>query len=395
MIGRKLMAVCGLCAMAAGCDGGWEDTPPGFMVSDSSGVAVAENRWDETAVTTWELSESPLLRLGSEVAGAPDLFGRIVQASLDPRGALWVVDASSLEIRVFNVPSGEHRFTVGGHGQGPGEFESVHLLGLDDNHAWIWDQSLRRLTTFTLSGSLSDVRPVGQDLELAPRLHSRTASGTFVAQFPQHLGRPVTEGMIVQDTIRIWEFAAEAGESELLAQRAGPIFHFAGGAQHSVPFADGARFAARDRWVVLTHPEGLPTLEVLEEGRLARRIHLARERSPVTTEALDSLRAITGSGGATGAGERLPVPRLAPAWQEVRIGPDGSILALHNYWLNFWMPDARQSWDVFDHAGRFRGLLNLPLGSSLLDVGGEYLVLSESQEGAGPGIAVHAVPPWR
>lgn len=392
--GRRVATILGLCVVAIGCDAGGPETSEGFVVSDSSGVAVVENRWDEAAVTTWEPSEPPILRLGSERDGAPDLFGSVAQVTLDSRGHVWVMDGFSAEARVFDVPSGEHLFTVGGRGEGPGEFDSLHLLGLDGAHAWIWDQNLGRLTSFTLAGEFMGVRRVGQEEEVTPRLHSRTAKGTFVAQFPQLLGRAVTEGMIVRDTIRLWEFAEEEGESELLAQRAGATFYFAGGTQRSVPFADGARFAARDRWVVLTDPEGSPKLEVLEEGQLARRIHLARERSPVTTEALDSLRAITGSGGTTPAGEQLPVPRLAPAWQEVRIGQDGSIFALQNYWLNFWMPDVRQVWDVFDPEGRFRGQLDLPRGTSLLEVGGEFLVLGETPEGSGPRIAFYEAPEW-
>lgn len=394
MTGRTLVTAAGLCAVASGCDSGLPETRQAFFVFDSSGVAVAENRWDEAAVTAWELSEPPILRLGSELAGAPDLFGRIDQASLDSRGHLWVVDGLSADVRVFDVHSGEYRFTVGGRGQGPGEFGSVHLLGFDHTHAWIWDRDLGRLTAFTLAGELGEVRPIGLERERTPRLFSRTARGTFLAQFPQVLTRNITEGMTVQDTIRIWEFAADVDEAELLAQRPSVVWHFGGGTQRQVPFTDGARFAARDRWVVLTDPEGSPNIEVLEDGRPVRRIHLYRERSPVKTEALDSLLAMMGFSGVAGAEDRVPVPRLAPAWQAVRIGQDGSILALHHVGLDFWMPDARQVWDVFDNQGRLKGLLILPAGTSLLEVGGEYLVLGETPEGGGPRIVVHEVPGW-
>jgi hypothetical protein len=68
MTGRTLVTAAGLCTVASGCDSGLPETRQAFFVFDSSGVAVAENRWDEAAVSAWELSEPPILRLLASIS---------------------------------------------------------------------------------------------------------------------------------------------------------------------------------------------------------------------------------------------------------------------------------------------------------------------------------------
>ncbi|TVP59451.1 MAG: hypothetical protein EA351_01555 [Gemmatimonadales bacterium] len=395
MIRRSQLVVGALLALVSGCEPGSSYGGERFVVSDSAGVVLAENAWSEERLSDWEPVEPPIVRLGSERADAPDLFGRVGQVYLDPRGNLWIVDVMSAEARVFQIPSGEHLFTVGGRGEGPGEFRAVRLLGFDDTRAWIWDQDLSRLTVFTLDGEFMEVRPLGRDLETTPRLHSRTAHGTFVASLPQFLTRDVTDGMNVRDTIRLWEFEAEIAEAGLLAERPGVVWHFSDEAQHQVPFTDGVHFAARDRWVVVTDPEGSPELEVLEEGRVVRRVRLGREPTQLTSEDIETFLEVTGASRRGVRAERLPIPRFAPAWSSVQIGQDGSILALHHWGLDMGTPDARAVWDVFDPDGRLRVSIRLPQGTSLLEFGREYLILQESPEGEGPRVAVYAFPEWR
>jgi len=393
-IGRRLAVIGGLLVFASGCDADSPESGTGFVVSDSAGVVIAENHSDEESLMVWEPKEEPILRLGSERAEAPDLFGRVAQADLDPRGNLWIVDGMSAEVRVFEVPSGEYLFTVGGRGEGPGEFRSLRLLGFDDTRAWIWDQDLGRVTVVTLGGEFVEVRALGRDRAITPRLLSRTPHGTFITQLPQTFTGEVTDRMNVRDSVRLWEFETEVAEAELLAERPGVMWHFTEGAPFQVPFTDGGRLAARDRWVVLTDPEGSPELEVLEEGLVVRRIRLKRERSPVRPGDVESHLEATGASRQGVTASRLPVPALAPAWSWVQIGRDGSILALHHLGTDLGNPDARWTWDVFDPEGQLRALLRLPERTSLLEFGGGYLILLESPEAAGPRVAVHEVPEW-
>jgi hypothetical protein len=393
---RRTLTLTGVVwALAVGCEPQSLDRGEHFVVADSAGVLIAENAWSNASISDWEPEEPPIMRLGSERADAPDLFGRVSQAVLDPQGNLWVVDLMAAEARVFDVPTGEHLFTVGGRGRGPGEFLTVHLLGFDETRAWVWDQNLGRLTVFTLEGEFLEVQVPGRDREMTPRLLARTPAGTFITTLPQILSRAVTDGMNVRDTIRLWEFETDVNEAGLVAERAGVIWHFGGGGQLQVPFTDGGRFAARDRWVVFTDPEGTPELEVFEGGRLVRRIRVRRALRPVTDQAVATHLEVTGATRSGVDAARLPIPRFAPAWGWLQVGEDGSILAMHHWGLDMGASGARAIWDVFDPEGRLQASIRLPEGTGLLEFGREYLVLTESIEGAGPGLAVYPVPEWR
>lgn len=89
--------------------------------------------------------------------GSARAFHRVRTPFLTDEGELVVPTAGSGKIRVFG-PGGELRRTLGGSGQGPGEF--VWLDGAwargDTIEAWDWKQ--RRLTRFLPDGSVEVVR---------------------------------------------------------------------------------------------------------------------------------------------------------------------------------------------------------------------------------------------
>jgi dihydrofolate reductase len=146
-LGSRLVPAAFLvCAGEAGTEA------PTVVVSDSAGVVIVEH--PGPADHHRRLDAEPLLRLGSEAEGAPDFFGRINTAHLDSRGDLWVVDGTSSELAVFALPDGERRFTLGGRGDAPGEFQLPHPTGFDEGGTWIWDQSPGRLTVVGLDGEL-------------------------------------------------------------------------------------------------------------------------------------------------------------------------------------------------------------------------------------------------
>ncbi|MCE2399079.1 MAG: hypothetical protein J4F34_08660 [Gemmatimonadetes bacterium] len=89
---------------------------------------------------------------GSEKEG-PELFGGVGTARFHPNGALWIADSQAQEIRVFDPDSGAHLFTIGGLGDGPGEFRQIRFLGFDgEGNAFLYDHEHRRLSVFSGSG---------------------------------------------------------------------------------------------------------------------------------------------------------------------------------------------------------------------------------------------------
>ena len=107
--------------------------------------------WDANPGTRWRLVES--LRIGSATEGGPDAFGDAAFATVDALDRLWIVDSQANEVRVFD---GEGRFvrTVGGRGEGPGEFMGLGgVLHGPDGEMWAEDDLLDRYEIFDTAGA--------------------------------------------------------------------------------------------------------------------------------------------------------------------------------------------------------------------------------------------------
>jgi hypothetical protein len=359
-----------------------------FVLSDSAGIEVALNRPGVGTVPTLQL-EDPLLRLGSEVGGSPEFFGQINSLHLDPNGNLWVADIMSSELRVFAVPSGEHLFTVGRRGEGPGEFVMPMPIGFDEDGAWVWDRQLGRLTVFTLDGEFVEVQSVVTREQVVPQLLHRSRRGTFVGRLPQRFSGPLRDGLLIHDTVRVWEFDGFDVEPELLVKREGMTWIYGSGVQAPVPFTGDSRFEVRDDRLVATDPSGAPVLDVIEGGRLERRIKVERDREAVTRELIDEEvegRRVSEQAAALLRARLpdLPVPEFIPTWEWIRLSPLTHVFALRHGTLL-----GGERWDVFDSDGRLVRVISLPDGAHLMEVGEQFLVVLEMPEMTGARIAVY------
>ncbi len=388
---RMVVGVLLLAGLGVGCTEPDRVSVEAFVQSDSAGIEIALNRPDLGTIPTIELDD-PVLRIGSEGEGDPDFFGQINSLHLDPAGNLWVADITTAELRVFSVPSGEHLFSVGGRGEGPGEFGMPVPIGFDETNVWVWDQPLGRLTVFTLDGRLVEVRSVVTGQDVVPRLLHRTRRGTFVGRIPEVLSGPVSDGMIIQDTVRVWEFDGFTREPELLVEREGRSWIYASGVQAPVPFTGDSRFDVRDDRLVTTDPTGAPVLDVIEKARLERRIQVERSREVVTRESLEEeVEGPTLSQPAAALLRArlldLPVPDLLPSWEWIRLSPMGHVFALHHGRLL-----AGERWDAFDPDGRLALVVSLPYGAHLMEIGEQFLVVLEMPEMTGPQVSLHSFP---
>ncbi len=155
----RLVLVTGL---AAACD---QDSAAGggdllTAIDTVDGVVRVTNTG---APPQWQIV--PVVSIGPESlteAGAPEEFGRVSAAALDPAGNVFVADIGNLEVRVFGL-DGVHRRTFGREGEGPGEFRSLYSL------AWVED---RLLTLDPHSGRIGEFSAEGEWLG-----QRRTAGG--------------------------------------------------------------------------------------------------------------------------------------------------------------------------------------------------------------------------
>lgn len=128
------------------------DTLPGgrIEVRHANGGA-----WD--AETAWRLEED--LRLGTATGEGPEQFAEIRDVRSDSRGRIYVLNGASNEARVFH-PDGTHVHTIGGEGEGPGEFSFPMGMALTPGDTlWVTDIGAGRYSAFGPSGTFLRSHP--------------------------------------------------------------------------------------------------------------------------------------------------------------------------------------------------------------------------------------------
>jgi len=145
--------VLGAAICAAACSEGarWEAET---TVVDSAGVEIVTSdplHSDATCI----LGDGPILVLGAIEGEDPYLFHQIRDAARLSDGSVAVVDGGSREVRVFSG-TGEHLRSMGGAGEGPGEFRGPWLLWvLPGDTLWASDYMPWRFNVFSPLGGFS------------------------------------------------------------------------------------------------------------------------------------------------------------------------------------------------------------------------------------------------
>lgn len=134
-----------LLCLAAACG---SDAVPGptSTTRDSAGVTIVENQ--EVIPPNgggWSLAAGPTLVIGSTESLDDSGLYRVRGALRLPDGRIAVANDGSGEIKLFGV-NGAQLESLGGVGEGPGEFSSVLLMGLLGDSLVILDRRLRRVS---------------------------------------------------------------------------------------------------------------------------------------------------------------------------------------------------------------------------------------------------------
>ena len=114
--------LCGVLVPLAACGDNGEPLSTPTQFTDSAGIAIVTNSPSAAAYAT--IAPEPVLSIGSVDGPDQEVFGRIASVQLDDAGNFIVADGQAGEIRVFNA-TGDHLHTVGGAGEGPGEFRAL------------------------------------------------------------------------------------------------------------------------------------------------------------------------------------------------------------------------------------------------------------------------------
>ena len=364
---------------------------------DSAGVAIVRNA--DGPLVRGELVQPARLVVGSEEEG-PELFGSVGTTRLSDTGSLWIQDGQTQEIRVFDSGSGAHLFTIGGRGDGPGEFRMSGFLGFDaGGSAYVYDLRHRRLSVFSESGELLRSHLMPSTLGSRPRPQHVTRTGTILGHLPRLMERAPASGSTVRDTARVWTMPLDGTAPALLWEAPSVLWYFRDGTQVVVPFtgrlpspyAGGSLRGLWDDRVYVTDDAGAASYSVYGPTGLERRVEVEREAQQVddfsATTFVERLRGRLPESSVRIYENHLsamPVPdAVRRPWDRLLVTDEGGVWLLRAVEGDGEMVGVAEDtrvWDVFDPEGIFVGPMRLPANVSPAQVRGLTVVASVFDE---------------
>lgn len=148
---RRLLPLLAALAACAAC----AENAPGTsaLVRDSAGVRIVEYRASTWEVgQEWRISREPLLEIGVDDGPEAYQFFDLKGAVRLSDGRIVAANGGSGELRYFDS-EGVFLYSVGGEGEGPGEFRFLNFIGrLPGDSVLTFDPALRRIQIFDASG---------------------------------------------------------------------------------------------------------------------------------------------------------------------------------------------------------------------------------------------------
>ncbi len=359
-----------LSGLLGGCSSPGSDAAtgwPGTMDTLASGEVLVRNPGDPlwTQGREWRVEEE--LRIGSATSAGPDLFGDIRSFDVDASGRVFVLDGLAQEVRVFDR-EGVFLRTVGGRGEGPGEFTLPLSVDLSPaGEIWVLGLGNGRVSMFdTLGTWLGSESPATRAIILPyPGGFDRAGRYNIATWIPDGDGivtamKRFDQSFAPIDTVWIPQDPVERRSFTVFNEQGTPTMTV------GVPFQGSMiwRFSpAGTLWTLLTGRYELA--EFAPGGGVLRRVTMDHEPLRVTgadrERALSSLEEIAGA---------------AVGWSDIPGGVPGSRPTVVSFVLddegNVWVERAAaageeggRTFDVFDPEGRYLGMLRLPFALPL------------------------------
>jgi len=374
----RVAGLLGACFWGVGCTSG--ENPPVETV-DSAGIRITVNHLPSDPQTR-ALGE-PVLSIGSAVGDEAYLFDG-VSGGLILDGRIVVADAGGHAIRFFDSV-GIHQRTVGGPGEGPGEFGDLGSLGrYRGDSIIVWDRALQRVTVFDKSGEVGRANrlasnPVGAGVRnIAP-----AADGTLFGRSTIPVSGSPPLWRTWRDTLAVIRYRPDGSQPQLIAELRGDDRYALSGSAGARQINNHplgripALIAVDDE---LLYADGTTTaVDVLSaDGELRRRFRLVTEPRGATDDVITTLKS------------RFLGEDPEPAWiQEVERlfssiqwpeSVPGSAALLSDpsgdTWLEvFGLDDGvGRDWIRFDASGGYCYTLKTPPGFVPLDFGNEFVL---------------------
>ena len=353
-------------------------------ITDSAGVSIVESSapaW--SAGTGWRVGTEPMLTIGDE-SGDPDyMFEGVSHALRLDDGTIVVVDRRASEIRLFD-PAGVFIRSLGGSGEGPGEFRFLQEVWARGDTILASDNMQSRISVFELGGDVLETIRV----EAAPGMGSRTAETQFAdgtvlvlnapsggvrfgtgdviagavwtASRYSRSGRFMDEITTLQESSR-WEHGIEGLSPGLYMPFSLGLPAYA--ASEDYVYAGGGIEPSIGRW---NNDGGLSAVIrwAIPERRVSdgdkRRFRQANSNAPRYYEPAAWARYL----------REIPFPERMPLYRRLLVDTQ------QNLWAERFRPpwEEGSSWYVFDEQGAWLGEVDTPPGLYVFEIGTDYLL---------------------
>jgi len=382
--------------------------PADFLEWDSACIMIAQTPGEVARVPLpWRVSSDPELEIGTDTSPPEGQFFQIGRVGQLPDGRMLIADGSSRELRIFD-PAGAFLTAIRGTGEGPGRFTRapalVHVPGFDSIVAY--ESGEQRFSAFSVDG---DHLHTSASLEL-PTTTVDTPWGelslTRITRVVGLLGDQILTLHEVAGAFALPSIPGEEGwqpptpvEFRLIdpatgASRTVGVFegerwfetetYQAEGVNSveawrlRVPFDPAPAAAVGPDRFYLTLGDKPEFREYDSAGRLRRKVRVDEERRPVTDQDRTAYREHAVRSALNPAQAEMmdhwyrPVemPDWMPVFRELVVDDLGWIWA-KEYEFSQSIPAV---WLVFDPEGRGRGVVELPGGLDVHQIGEDFIL---------------------
>ncbi len=365
-------------ACGSGTEGGAIDRRP--AVRDSAGIMLVDyGPLPPELPSGWRVSPDPIVVLGSASGDEMQEFYQATRAVRTPDGGIAVANSGTGELRFFDT-EGEFAGSVGRSGQGPGEFQSLTLLGmLPGDSILLYDA---RSARFSMVGpERTVVRSYAPDGRPSLTARGMLASGWAVISGPAgSLGDPAS-GTLMAPAMPLRLVSPEGTLEPAVDTLPDRPLYFQitdqGMSFTRVPLSAEPAYAVG---ATAFHAGEAHSYEVRtydSEGALVRILRVARPPRPVTDADIRTAVEAATERASEEARPRLrrslddaPWPETMPAYERLLADRLGYL------WVEEYRAPGEelQRWMVYDSVGTVVGSVNVPASLYLTDVGRDWML---------------------
>ena len=349
------------------------------------------------------LSADPVLSVGMLDGPAEYLFGEINAGSLLADGSVVVSDRMNFRIQRFGA-DGEHLWSRGREGEGPGEFENVQIVHgcVSADRIVVYDIWNPRVSVFNDEGDLvDDYRLLYNGLPIRRFGCAPNGRLGFTGYSDQTVEGLASEELYRELMTLGWVELGDTAATTVRQRIPGSELRYLGpgDAMPGSIWGHNVAIAAANEGIWLGSSEDYEVELIGWTGETIRRIRWNGPDLNVTQRDVDRYRdALEGSYRRGGdpdwrarfqrrwARESENVPDVFPAYDRLMIGDDG-VLWVHDY----VRPGEPSEWLAFAADGTWIRTLALPPRTLLLDIGRDWALVRTLDDVDVQRVAVHGL----